>query len=45
MTKEVMPKYKIMKRNHGRCGLIKVYRIKALRDFGNVKKRRSWRIY
>lgn len=38
MTKEVMPKYKIMKRNHGRCGLIKVYRIKALRDFGNVKK-------
>lgn len=38
MTKEVMSKYKIMKRNHGRCGLIKVYRIKALRDFGNVKK-------
>ena len=35
---EKLPKYKIMKRNHRHCGLIKVYRIKALRDFGNVKK-------
>lgn len=35
---EKLPKYKIMKRSHRYCGTTKVYRIKALRDFGNVKK-------
>lgn len=35
---EKLPKYKIMKRSHGYCGMTKVYRIKALRDFGNIKK-------
>lgn len=35
---ERLSKYKIMKRSHRYCGTTKVYRIKALRDFGNVKK-------